>query len=207
MFGEMVGAALADCWTARRGAGRRRLRRAWPGPRDAWRPMRCGCCAARASTARCISSRPAPSCVEAQAQRCPTRTGMNRSATFPTGPCCWSPTSSSTRLPVRQLVGGDRTPGLCRSRRARVRPRRRDPRGFAGARRSGRGDRGTNRRSRRRRADHRLRPRAKRARRHAAGGARPPLLAACSTPGEQDLTAHVDFEAVAHGRDRRAAPR
>ena len=54
---------------------------------------------------------------------------------------------------------------------------------------------------RRRRADHRLRPRRERDRRHAAGG-RPahfadPLL----TPGEVDLTAHVDFQALAQAAE------
>ena len=37
MFGEMVGAALADVLEPRRQARRRRLCRAWPGPRDAGR--------------------------------------------------------------------------------------------------------------------------------------------------------------------------
>ena len=37
----------------------------------------------------------------------------------------------------------------------------------------------------------------KRTRRHAAGSARPSLRAVLERPGEQDLTAHVDFEAAA----------
>ncbi len=67
------------------------------------------------------------------------------------------------------------------------------------------------RQSRRRRADHRLRPCEAAPGRHAAGGAaatrsRRPL----HNPGEQDLTAHVDFEALANAaavRRGRRSPR
>ena len=65
----------------------------------------------------------------------------------------------------------------------------------------------------RRRADRRLRPRPARRRRHAAGGVAAMLSPIRSTrPGERDLTAHVDFHALAaaaraRGRSRASARR
>ena len=76
MFGELVGAALADCWTRAGAPDGRDLCRARAGPRNARRAMRCGCCARRASPARCIWSRPARCCARRRQQaRARTRHG------------------------------------------------------------------------------------------------------------------------------------
>ena len=121
---------------------------------------------------------------------------MRRSTTFPSGRCCWSPTNFSMRCRSASIVGGDGTAGHDRRRRAGIRSRWRDRRDIACARRSRRGDRDASRRARRRGALRRLRPCQARpgdtlqaVRRHGFA----PVLA---NPGEQDLTAHVDFEAV-----------
>ena len=142
MFGEMVGAALADCWTR----AERRPTRSMPSLGRAagrWPPTRCGCCAAPASRARCIWSRPARCSAPQQAKRVPGR-ALARAHRRPCRPrrCCSSPTNSSTRLPIRQFVGRNRAAGR-RSigGRARLRPRRRDRRRFAGARGGRRGHR------------------------------------------------------------------
>jgi NADH dehydrogenase [ubiquinone] 1 alpha subcomplex assembly factor 7 len=54
----------------------------------------------------------------------------------------------------------------------------------------------------RRGPDRRLRPRPARHRRHAPGGSRHRYADPCEAPGERDLTAHVDFPALAAARER-----
>ena len=149
-------------WSARRWpiAGRapeRRPTRSMPSlGRGAgrWPPMRCGCCAAAgfAGEVHFVETSPVLRAAQADA-RAGARCGTTRSTTLPpTRRCCSSPTNSSTRLPIRQLVGGDERRVDGRRRRPGLRPRRRDRRGFAGARRGGRGELArASRRARRRR--------------------------------------------------------
>ena len=107
MFGELVGAALADCWAARGGAGGCRLCRARPGPRDACRRCVAGDARRRASPVRSIWSRPAPSFASAQAERVPdARSGTTRSKTCPRRPLLLVANEFFDALPVRQFVDG-----------------------------------------------------------------------------------------------------
>ena len=165
MFGEMVGAALADVLGAGGPPGRCRLCRAGAGARDA-----CGRCAASDAAGglrrRSASGRDQPGPAQGTGRdRCPTRNGMTRSRTCRRRRCCSSPTNFSTLLPIRQFVGRHGAAGHPGRRRAGVRPRRarsssdhrpgkkppaRSPRPARDARRGG--------------AGHRLRPRANSAR-------------------------------------------
>ena len=106
MFGEMVGAALADCWTragapadaiyVELGPGRGTL------AADALRVMRA---AGFAGEVHLVET--SPVLRDAQtASRARRATGTRPSTTCPRRRCCSSPTNSSTRLPIRQFVDG-----------------------------------------------------------------------------------------------------
>ena len=182
MFGEMVGAALADCWKRAGRAGRRDLCRAWARAGERWRPMRCACCAQAgfAGDVHLVETSPVLRDAQARAVAGCALARDDRGASRPRR-CCSSPTNSSTRCRSASIVDGIERRVTIAGRRSRVRPRRRDRRDFACARRGGRRAIASHaRRKRRRRADHRLWPRAQRARRHAAGGARPRASRRCS---------------------------
>ena len=210
MFGEMVGAALADCWDARGQRRRRRLCRAWAGPRHARRRCAAGA-APRGLRGRGASRRNQPGAArgagEAAARRRSSTTRIDDAARRRR--CCSSPTNSSTRC--RSGNGSAaRSGGSPSTAAASPSPRWPDPRRLARARGGRAGSsRAASGEPRRRRADHRLWLCRRRAGRHAAGGARPPLRRRRSTdPGEQDLTAHVDFAALGRrGAARRRASR
>ena len=107
MFGELVGAALADCWD--RGRARRQMPSMSSSARAAarWPRMRCGRCARPGFAGDVASRRDQPGAARAQAERCPSRWHDDDRRTAATPRCCSSPTNSSTRLPVRQWVGGE----------------------------------------------------------------------------------------------------
>ena len=100
MFGEIVGAALADSWKragspddtiyAELGPGRGTL------ASDALRVMRAS---GFAGDAHLVET--SPVLREIQKRRCPTRNGMRPSRTFPNERCCSSPTNSS--MPCRSV--------------------------------------------------------------------------------------------------------
>ena len=207
MFGELVGACLADCWQragapadalyAELGPGRGTL------AADALRVMR----KAGLRAARRIWSRPARAAPSPGANGCRARIGTTRSTDLPpTRRCCSSPTNSS--MPCRSASGSAARSGGSRSTAtACASPRRRDRRRIRRrATRRPRRSRAHLAQPWRRRADHRLRPcararRATRCRRCSGTRFADPL----ADPGEQDLTAHVDFEALAQRRQRTGA--
>ena len=139
MFGELIGAALADCWQragrpadaiyAELGPGRGTL------AADALRVLRAAGFARRGP-----SRRDQPGAARAAgASACPTRTGTKRSTIFPPRPLL---------LVANEFFDALADPPACRrgssgaslvaGRRPGVRPRRRDRRNLAGARRGGR---------------------------------------------------------------------
>ena len=135
MFGEMVGACLADAGSA---PGRRRtpsmpsLGRA--GERS--RATRCGCSELRAFAARSISSKRARSCARRRGRPCPTRIGTKVSRASGAAVA-----ARRQRVPRRAAdppaCRRHGAAGACCRRRPRLRSRRRDRRDFAGSRRSG----------------------------------------------------------------------
>ena len=199
----------------RRGAGRllgpRRARRPtpsmpnWVRAAERWPRMRCGCCARRDLRARCIWSRPARCFARRRQAPCRTRIGMIPSTTSRSAAA-----AGRQRVP-RRAAGPParrraRSAGCRLRRRAGVRPRWRDRRDFAGAERQPWRPSATHRRERGGVAliidyGHERSATATRCRRCAVIA----LRRSSTEPGEQDLTAHVDFEAVA--KSARAAAR
>ena len=206
MFGELVGAALADVLDARR--------QARPTPsmpslgRDAgrWPMMRCACCAALASRAKSIWSKPARRCAKRRQNCCPTPGSMTTSARCPTAPLLLVANEFFDALADPPIGRRPRAPCHPRRRRFRVRPRRPDRR---------------NPRQRGRKS-----PSSSRSdlASHGgaaiiidygyAGGEQGDTLQAVrghrfsyvlDHPGEQDLTAHVDFAALAEAARRGGA--
>ena len=126
---------------ARGVAGRRRLCRAWARAAGRSPPMRCGCCAQAGFAGEVHFVETSPVLRDVQAKLCPTREWHDDSIDHSRRPAaaarrqrilrraCRSANSSAANE-RRVVVDGGR-PG--------VRPRRRDRRGFAGARRSRRG--------------------------------------------------------------------
>ena len=224
MFGELIGVGLADLLDPRRAAGETPLCRAWPGPRHARRGCAAGDARRRARARRRISSRPARS-LRARpggaARR--RRDGTTSSRPCPrTARCCSSPTNSSTPCRSASWIAPRRLEELRRHlRRTSVssavagRDRGRDPSdriarresietspaslpASAGSPIAAQGgvalivDYGHDRLG---------------SRRHAAGGVAATLYAdPWTAPGEHDLTAHVDFEALAEAPRRRRRP-
>ena len=202
MFGEMVGACLADCWKragapadaiyAELGPGRGTL------ASDALRIL-----ASSGFAGEVHLVETSPVLRKLQQKALPGAHWHESIDDLPARPLLLVANEFLDALPIRQHVGRHRKAGRGRRRRPRVRSRRRDRRDFAGARRSGGRDRDL--------------PRAKGGvalfidyghERSAPGdtlqavrGHRfAPVL---DKPGEQDLTAHVDFEAVARVGARR----
>ena len=183
MFGEMVGAALADCWTragapadavyAELGPGRGTL------AADALRVLR-----AQASPARCISSRRARCCARPRAGR--ARRHWHDDDRGPAG--------AADAARCQRISRRTADPPACRRRRTEphrrrrrpgVRSRRRDRRDFASPRDGGARQSPASRRTRRGRAARRLRPRAKRARATPSGGARASLCPVLDNPASR----------------------
>ncbi len=104
-------------------------------------PTRCGCCARPASAGKPTSSRPARSCARPKREPCRTPSWHEPIAELPDRPLLLVANEFLDALPIRQFVGGiERRDRDCR-RRARLRPRRRDHRDLASARRGRRSDR------------------------------------------------------------------
>ena len=208
MFGELVGVWLADLWQRAGRPDRRALCRARPGPRHARRGRAAGDARRRARRRRSSWSRPARCCARAQAERVAGALARrSRDPARATARCWSSPTSSSTRCRSASstATASELRVGL---RRRPLRPRRaRSMTETSPASLAIVGDLAAPaRRAGRRGADRRLRPRPARHRRHAAGGLAAMLMPIRSqAPGERDLTAHVDFSALAEaarGRGR-----
>ena len=129
MFGEMIGAALADCW---RRAGRRRsdLCRAWPRrgtlAADALRMM-----GAAGFEGDVILSKPARFCATCS-EAVPVRTGTTRSTICPRAALLVA-NEFLDALPCASMSKASNAGGG-RRRRLRLRPRRGDRRNFAGPR-------------------------------------------------------------------------
>ena len=218
-FGEMLGLCLAQVWLEQR-LGPVTLAELGPGRgtlmADVLRATRA--CQGSATRSRCIWSRRRRSCARGRRRR--WRGSPPRSGTTAWTRCPTARSAPGQRVPRRapdppaRPRGGRlaRAAGDGAGRRACLRARARGRR--ARARRPAGRDRGHDgralprparhrrrgggaRRARRRGDRRRLRPLA-RARGHAAGGARPrPHRSARRSLGRVDLTAHVDFEAVA----------
>ncbi len=165
-----------------------------------------------AAAAACTWSRPRRGCAPSRPSACAGQAarGTTRSTTCRAARCCCWPTSSSTRCRSASWSGAAAAGASATSRPARSsRPRRSAPPARDAARRRHgevRGVRGRalaaalrppRRRQRRRRLVPRLRPGAQRARRQPAGAARRRPADPLADPGEADLTAHVDFAALA----------
>ena len=219
MFGELVGLWCADLWQ-RAGRPAVRLGRARPGPRHARRR-----CAARdgqggAGARRSISSRPARCCARRSARACRARSITTSVATLPddraaadrrqrilrraadpparphrrragaSGWCAMTASASSPPLGEQRFDAVDARSAARRPTRSRPRPpavahRCAISRGADRARRAARCSRST--------MAMRARSPATRCRRCARHAFADPFAA----PGEQDLTAHVDFAALA----------
>ncbi len=197
--------------------GRCCLRGAWARARDACGRRSASDAAARALPAQCIWSRPARRLRAKQAERLPDAHMARFDRGFAGGAaCCSSPTNSSTLCrSVSSSTAMERKVDD-RRRRPGVRPRRRDRRAVAGPRRSRRRARKVDRASMAARRCSSItamsEPRPAIRCRRFAGTA---TSRSSSMPGEQDLTSHVDFEALGraaamrrrerHARRRRRA--
>ena len=156
MFGEMVGAVLADCWKragapaeaiyAELGPGRGTL------AADALRVLRS---AGFAGEVHLVET--SPMLRQAQEQAMPERSGTKRSTSFPRAPLLLVANEFLDALAGPTACRRGRAASHGRRRRARVRSRRRDRREFARTRRSRRASRP--RREMAESRSHRLRPR------------------------------------------------
>ena len=138
MFGEMIGAALADCWKRAGAPADADLCRAWPGrgtlAADALRVLRS---AGFAGEVHLVETSPVLRELSAQAVPRSALARSDRRASR-SGRCSSSPTNSSTHCRSASTSAGIERRRGCSRGRARLRPRRRDRRDFARARRSGR---------------------------------------------------------------------
>ena len=227
MFGELVGLWAAEVW--RRWASPHPLRLVELGPgrgtlmSDALRAarLRAGVPAMR-STSR--SSRASPKLAQIQYEAlagCGVGVAWHRTISeTPPGPAIVIANEFFDALPVRQYVYSERALARARGRhrrggRAQVRGLQRltspilAPGGEGDILEVGAGApaldaraRGAHGDSRAARCSSSTTATARPARRHAAGAARPPLVPPLADPGEADITAHVDFSALARSAQR-----
>ena len=231
MFGELIGLWAAAAWRAMGSPGERPARRARPRPRhpDGRRAARGAGDAGLPRAHRRASGRDQPRAASTAAQalwphatcRCSWHRIARGRAGRPAHPrrqrvlrCAAGPPGRQARRRLaRAVVGSDEDGSSLRLDRDRSRCSTSFCRARLRDAQSARSSNGAPTaialeigrrvaRRRRRRADHRLRPCRERDRRHAAGGAAAtPSPIRSRAPGEADLTAHVDFQALAHAAE------